>query len=96
MRRIHPAQLLGRTAKEMTQTQTFADSREHVPGWPQACRKFRKPLLLLAKARSDKGSEKMGRLRFELRTNRLKAECSTAELATPGGPCPPQGVGRDA
>ena len=24
----------------------------------------------------------MGRLRFELRTNRLKAECSTAELAT--------------
>ena len=23
----------------------------------------------------------MGRLRFELRTNRLKAECSTAELA---------------
>ena len=25
----------------------------------------------------------MGRLRFELRTNRLKAECSTAELATP-------------
>jgi carbonic anhydrase/acetyltransferase-like protein (isoleucine patch superfamily) len=30
----------------------------------------------------------MGRLRFELRTNRLKAECSTAELATrpEGGP----------
>ena len=26
--------------------------------------------------------QKMGRLRFELRTNRLKAECSTAELAT--------------
>ena len=26
--------------------------------------------------------KKMGRLRFELRTNRLKAECSTAELAT--------------
>ena len=25
---------------------------------------------------------KVGRLRFELRTNRLKAECSTAELAT--------------
>lgn len=25
----------------------------------------------------------MGRLRFELRTNQLKAECSTAELATP-------------
>jgi hypothetical protein len=24
----------------------------------------------------------MGRLRFELRTSRLKAECSTAELAT--------------
>jgi len=24
----------------------------------------------------------MGRLRFELRTNRLKAECSTAELTT--------------
>ena len=34
----------------------------------------------------------MGRLRFELRTNRLKAECSTAELATPVcGPCPPGG-----
>ena len=28
---------------------------------------------------------KVGRLRFELRTNRLKAECSTAELATPTG-----------
>ena len=28
----------------------------------------------------------MGRLRFELRTNRLKAECSTAELATPKPP----------
>ena len=27
-------------------------------------------------------SQHMGRLRFELRTNRLKAECSTAELAT--------------
>jgi hypothetical protein len=35
----------------------------------------------------------MGRLRFELRTNRLKAECSTAELATlwsrPVGVAPP-------
>jgi hypothetical protein len=29
-------------------------------------------------------SSGMGRLRFELRTNRLKAECSTAELATLG------------
>ena len=28
----------------------------------------------------------MGRLRFELRTNRLKAECSTAELATRSQP----------
>ena len=28
----------------------------------------------------------MGRLRFELRTNRLKAECSTAELATRKAP----------
>jgi hypothetical protein len=27
-------------------------------------------------------AKSMGRLRFELRTNRLKAECSTAELAT--------------
>ena len=27
-------------------------------------------------------SQNMGRLRFELRTNRLKAECSTAELTT--------------
>lgn len=27
-------------------------------------------------------TEKMGRLGFEPRTNRLKAECSTAELAT--------------
>ena len=37
----------------------------------------------------------MGRLRFELRTNRLKAECSTAELATlprTGGLVPDQDV----
>jgi hypothetical protein len=30
----------------------------------------------------DEPTACMGRLRFELRTNRLKAECSTAELAT--------------
>ncbi|MFM2080591.1 MAG: hypothetical protein RLZZ219_1273, partial [Cyanobacteriota bacterium] len=30
----------------------------------------------------------MGRLRFELRTNRLKAECSTAELTTRPWPDP--------
>ena len=38
----------------------------------------------------------MGRLRFELRTNRLKAECSTAELATRAvgthGPYHPKGT----
>jgi carbonic anhydrase/acetyltransferase-like protein (isoleucine patch superfamily) len=34
----------------------------------------------------------MGRLRFELRTNRLKAECSTAELATPERSIPAQGM----
>ena len=28
----------------------------------------------------------MGRLRFELRTSRLKAGCSSTELATPIGP----------
>jgi hypothetical protein len=33
-------------------------------------------------ASHSKAFQKMGRLRFELRTNRLKAECSTAELAT--------------
>ena len=33
-------------------------------------------------ASRSKAFQKMGRLRFELRTNRLKAECSTAELAT--------------
>jgi hypothetical protein len=48
--------------------------------------------------------KKMGRLRFELRTNRLKAECSTAELATRArwapseritqGRPPPRGRGR--
>ena len=36
---------------------------------------------------------KMGRLRFELRTNRLKAECSTAELTTRPG-ARRQGVAR--
>ena len=36
----------------------------------------------------------MGRLRFELRTNRLKAECSTAELATL--PCNETTVSRQA
>ena len=35
----------------------------------------------------------MGRLRFELRTNRLKAECSTAELAT-RNEVPPMGTRR--
>ena len=51
--------------------------RQHFEGTLQDCFCFqywqRKPVL---------APFYMGRLRFELRTNRLKAECSTAELAT--------------
>lgn len=42
---------------------------------------LRKPAEAVRTAQAP-SSTKMGRLRFELRTNRLKAECSTAELAT--------------
>ena len=43
-----------------------------------------KPVALQGFWLRSQASSAMGRLRFELRTNRLKAECSTAELATPG------------
>ena len=45
-------------------------------------RQSRKRLRRRRLASRSKAFQKMGRLRFELRTNRLKAECSTAELAT--------------
>ncbi len=48
-------------------------------GWPTRAANLGSHL---EKAGGSEDSFNMGRLRFELRTNRLKAECSTAELAT--------------
>ena len=56
------------------------DSNPHTTACCSSAPELRPPELDLESL--ELSSKKMGRLRFELRTSRLKAGCSTAELAT--------------
>ena len=75
-------QFLGSYAKEVTQLRFSGTFPDPIPA--KQARVWRCSNLLRRNGTlsRSKAFQKMGRLRFELRTNRLKAECSTAELAT--------------
>jgi hypothetical protein len=80
----------------MTHLRSSGTLCELIPEKPEGVVRCPNLLCCSGTTSRSKAFQKMGRLRFELRTNRLKAECSTAELATlvlcawewePGDPC---------